>query len=202
MQLPSVDEVNVTRLSRFDDRITAALAETERIDGFRDIVAHYVRHHDVPEQDVAAALAVVAQGDTPLLLDPAAEPRVRQERFKEDRGGDRPARGERPERRQRHSDQPMKAYKIQVGKRHKVEPRQIVGALANEGGLSREDAYAVTQSAAMRTWSTGLPFRETLREDAAAAGLKIDEARLDEVCRPERYIERLGPVFDRLAELT
>jgi len=71
-----------------------------------------------------------------------------------------------------------------------------------EGGLSREEAYSVTQSAAMRTWSTGVPFRETLREDAAAAGLKIDEARLDEVCRPERYIERLGPVFDRLAALT
>ena len=33
----------------------------------------------------------------------------------------------------------MKAYKIQVGKRHKVEPRQIVGAIANEGGLSRGD---------------------------------------------------------------
>ena len=33
----------------------------------------------------------------------------------------------------------MKAYKIQVGKRHKVEPRQIVGAIANEGGLSRSD---------------------------------------------------------------
>jgi len=35
----------------------------------------------------------------------------------------------------------------------------------------------------MKTWETGRPFRETLREEAAAAGLKIDEARLDEVCR-------------------
>ena len=33
----------------------------------------------------------------------------------------------------------MAAYRIEVGKRHKVEPRQIVGALANEGGLSRGD---------------------------------------------------------------
>lgn len=33
----------------------------------------------------------------------------------------------------------MAPYRIEVGKRHKVEPRQIVGALANEGGLSRED---------------------------------------------------------------
>ncbi len=39
---------------------------------FRDIIAHYVREHDVPEVDVAAALAVVAQGDEPLLLDPDA----------------------------------------------------------------------------------------------------------------------------------
>jgi ATP-dependent RNA helicase DeaD len=33
----------------------------------------------------------------------------------------------------------MATYRIAVGKRHKVEPRQIVGAIANEGGLSRRD---------------------------------------------------------------
>ena len=33
----------------------------------------------------------------------------------------------------------MASYRISVGKRHKVEPRQIVGALANEGGLGRSD---------------------------------------------------------------
>ena len=144
MKLPSVEDVNVTRLTRFDDQITAALEDGGRIEQFRDIVAHYVRHHDVPEADVAAALAVVAQGDTPLLLDPAAERKLRQETFSKDRPdkGGRPARGGSGggERRPRGgNDQPMKAYKIQVGKRHKVEPRQIVGAIANEGGLSRSD---------------------------------------------------------------
>ena len=33
----------------------------------------------------------------------------------------------------------MATYRISVGKRHKVEPRQIVGAIANEGGLGRQD---------------------------------------------------------------
>ena len=33
----------------------------------------------------------------------------------------------------------MATYRINVGKRHKVEPRQIVGAIANEGGLRRAD---------------------------------------------------------------
>nr|BFF10714.1 DEAD/DEAH box helicase [Microbacterium flavescens] len=147
MQLPSVDEVNVTRLSRFDDRITAALAESQRIDRFRDIVAHYVRNHDVPEVDVAAALAVVAQGESPLLLEPEPERPRYEPRTRDDRasGGrfDRDDRGDRPERRQRAPREGMATYRIAVGKRHRVEPRQIVGALANEGGLRRDDFGAI-----------------------------------------------------------
>jgi adenylosuccinate lyase len=70
-----------------------------------------------------------------------------------------------------------------------------------EAGLSREDAYALVQAAAMQTWDTGRPFREALRAAADAAGQKLDEARLDEVMRPERYVARLGPVFERLSRL-
>lgn len=69
-------------------------------------------------------------------------------------------------------------------------------------GLPREDAYALTQAAAMAAWDTGAPFREALRAEAAARGQELDERRLDEACRPERYVERLGPVFERLERLT
>jgi adenylosuccinate lyase len=71
-----------------------------------------------------------------------------------------------------------------------------------ESGLSREDAYAFVQAAAMETWESGTPFRDTLTAQAKQAGKELDEARLDEVCRPERYLERLAPVFERLAALT
>src|SRR5581483_5941857 len=70
-----------------------------------------------------------------------------------------------------------------------------------ESGLSREDAYSLTQVAAMETWESGVPFRETLRKHAADAGHPLDEQRLDAVCRPERYLERLSGVFTRLAAL-
>ncbi|WP_411720909.1 DEAD/DEAH box helicase [Mycetocola sp.] len=136
MQLPTVDDVNSTRLARFDDAISSALSAPDRVSFFRDVVAHYVREHDVPEVDVAAALAVVLQGDTPLLLEPEPQRPARQERH------ERPERGSnRADRRPaRNADgSPMATYRIAVGKRHKVEPRQIVGALANEGGLSRKD---------------------------------------------------------------
>jgi adenylosuccinate lyase len=70
-----------------------------------------------------------------------------------------------------------------------------------EAGMSREDAYALVQAAAMETWRTGTPFRETLRARAAERGQPLDEVRLDEVSRPERYVRRLGVVFDRLTDL-
>ncbi|WP_295784739.1 DEAD/DEAH box helicase [uncultured Microbacterium sp.] len=138
MSLPSVDDVNATRLTRFDDAITAALEDTAAIATFRDVVAHYVEHHDVPEADVAAALAVVAQGDTPLLLE---EETIQQQRFDRDR--DRPARdgGDRGDR--RGGGGRFATYRIAVGRRQRVEPRQIVGALANEGGLRRNDFGAI-----------------------------------------------------------
>jgi len=69
-------------------------------------------------------------------------------------------------------------------------------------GLAREDAYALTQGAAMETWTSGLPFREALRKHAADAGQPLDEAALDEVCRPEHFLARLVAVFDRLAALS
>ncbi|QTV79688.1 DEAD/DEAH box helicase [Microbacterium sp. NIBRBAC000506063] len=144
MQLPSTEDVNVTRLARFDDAITAALEETARIEAFRDIVAHYVRNHNVPEGDVAAALAVVAQGETPLLLNPDDDPLAKaveaDGRPRRD-AKERAERGPRTERRGRGDYAP---YRIEVGRRHRVEPRQIVGALANEGGLGRDDFGAIT----------------------------------------------------------
>jgi adenylosuccinate lyase len=70
-----------------------------------------------------------------------------------------------------------------------------------ESGMSREDAYTLVQGAAMETWQTGGLFRDTLRSRAADAGQTLDEARLDEVCRPERFVTRLEPMFDRLEKL-
>ena len=163
MHLPSVDDVNATRLSRFDDDITEALS-SEKVDFFRDVVAHYVDEYNVPEVDVAAALAVVLRGDQPLLLEPEPERPRFQDRDRTDRGprtdrGDRGPRreegnrsdggskgwqrDERPGRpsdsRRGRSDVSYSTYRIEVGKRQRVEPRQIVGAIANEGGLGRED---------------------------------------------------------------
>ncbi len=71
-----------------------------------------------------------------------------------------------------------------------------------KAGLSREDAYAMVQAAAMETWAGGTPFRDTLRKQAATRGLALPEADIDDAFAPERYTTRLDPIFERLARLS
>jgi ATP-dependent RNA helicase DeaD len=151
MPLPSVEDVNETRVAKFTDSITEALG-SEKLDFFRDLVNRYEQEHDVTAADAAAALAVMAQDGQPLLLEPDPEPAPRvfegkrektgawdhEKGRRRDQGGEPGRRRDSGPRRGR-SDVPMATYTIAVGKRHKVEPRQIVGAIANEGGLGRAD---------------------------------------------------------------
>ena len=69
-------------------------------------------------------------------------------------------------------------------------------------GMTREDAYALVQAAAMDTWNSGTPFRETLRKQAATFGQRLVDDVLDSAFDPERYTARLAPVFDRLTRLS
>jgi ATP-dependent RNA helicase DeaD len=151
MPLPTVEDVNVTRVTRFTDSITEALA-SEKLSFFRDLVTDYEQEHDVPAADIAAALAIMAQDGQPLLMEPEPEPqRVfegkregKQGAWDHEKGRRRDDDDGRPRRREARSPRGRSnvayaTYRIAVGKRHKVEPRQIVGAIANEGGLGRND---------------------------------------------------------------
>ncbi|HXC81587.1 MAG TPA: adenylosuccinate lyase [Trebonia sp.] len=69
-------------------------------------------------------------------------------------------------------------------------------------GLSREDAYALVQAAAMDTWDNDVPFRDSLLTQGKNRNMVIDEATLDRAFLAEPYVARLGHVFDRLARLT
>jgi adenylosuccinate lyase len=70
------------------------------------------------------------------------------------------------------------------------------------GGMSREDAYALVQAAALETWENDTPFREALLAQAKARGAIVADAALDRAFRPDAYVARLGHVFERLTRLT
>ena len=138
--MPTAEDVNSSRVRGFTEAISAAL-ESDQVPSFRDLVAAYVEERDVAPVDVAAALAVMALDGQPLLLQPDPPPAPRRKNERADRG-DRPDRGPRKDggdRPPRQTPSGFARYRIEVGKRHHVQPRQVVGALANEGGLGRSD---------------------------------------------------------------
>ncbi|MCX6406950.1 MAG: DEAD/DEAH box helicase [Propionibacteriales bacterium] len=137
--VPSVDEVNARRTAKFAQAITDSMGSAQ-FHAFRGLVEDYVREHDVEMLDVAAALAVMSTDDKEFFLRPDPPKKERRERPERQ---DRPARdtGDRPARPSKDGWAP---YRIAVGKRHKVTPSMIVGALANEGGLRRADFGKIT----------------------------------------------------------
>ena len=67
MELPSTELINDKRIARFKQRITDTLA-TEDSGLFSQLIEQYQQEHNVPALEIAAALAQLLQGDTPLLL--------------------------------------------------------------------------------------------------------------------------------------
>ena len=145
MELPSVETVNERRVARFLDRIGEGLEHPQH-GVFRELVERYEREQDVPAIEIAAALAALLQGDTPLLLDPPRE-RPRSDAradARAERGG-REARPQRegaddgaPRARPQRTPAPeagMETFRIEVGHQHGVQPGNIVGAIANEADL-------------------------------------------------------------------
>jgi ATP-dependent RNA helicase DeaD len=91
----------------------------------------------VPLIDIAAALARLAQGTTPLLLAGKPESRPAEAPPAPDAGA-RPERAPRPERKaplSREEFYEKETYRIAVGEVHGVKPGNIVGAIANEADI-------------------------------------------------------------------
>ena len=137
MELPSIQDVNDLRVTRFNDRISAALAAGEG-EAFRALIERYESEHNVPAVEIAAALASLAQGKKPLFMDAESgkhEPREENASVESPRPR-RPEAHKPKERKHRvDADASMETYRIEVGRDHGVQPANIMGAIANEARL-------------------------------------------------------------------
>ena len=69
MQLPTVEAVNDQRITKFKQRIADALGAAD-LGVFRLLIEQFEQERNVPAIEIAAALARLAQGDQPFLLEP------------------------------------------------------------------------------------------------------------------------------------
>jgi ATP-dependent RNA helicase DeaD len=146
MEVPSNATINQHRLDRLRERLSTSLQQPATRDEERALLTEILQrvaqeHECTPERLALAALelslagkALLLQGEERWLSSRAsASPRDR------DRDGDRdrPRRGA-PDRERADGppDAHMERFRIEVGWRDRVKPGNIVGAIANEAGLT------------------------------------------------------------------
>jgi len=136
MQLPSREDIADRRIGRFKDLITETL-EAQDLDFFEELVDAYQSEHDVGLSEIAAALAYLLQRERPLVVEAGAAPEESEAPPPADRrrAGRAEPTGKPPRERRPEPDVPMERYRIEVGREHGVQPKNIVGAIANEAGL-------------------------------------------------------------------
>ena len=129
MRMPTAQDVNANRKQRFAEQITTTI-ETEDLDFFRQIIQDYENEHDITAEDIAAALAVIAQQGRAFFLDEDEDIAHASHPFADD--GDRPRKNKG---KKQFNNEGMVDYKLNVGRSARVSASAIVGALANEGGI-------------------------------------------------------------------
>jgi len=214
MGLPSTEVINNKRISKFKQNITDTLA-SEELSFFSQLLEQYQQEHNVSALEIAAALAKLVQGNTPLLIQnlpkktfESREDRPQRERVDRDSFSQRE---DRPQRDRKSKPKrvfgsggviEMETFRIEVGHNHGVKPGNIVGAIANETGIDGdhiaririEDQYSTVELPA------GMP-KELIEElkKIRVAGQQLNISKLDDNvkrARPEDIVRRAKPDDD------
>ena len=212
LTLPSRADVTNKRVADFKGKVAEVL-NAEGLDFFANIVSQIAEEQNVGAEEVAAALAMMAQEGKPLQIageDPRPAPAAafdsrrpasfgergerdeRKPRFNE-RSGDKPSfesRGERPRREDRPTRSAptgdMVRYRIDVGREHGVQVKDIVGAIANEAGIESrfigriglyDESSTIELPAGMPTEAANALKRTRVR--GVPINLRPDEGRPD-----------------------
>ena len=150
MRLPSRQDVVDRRIAQFKQTIEDTI-ENQSLEFYEGLIGTFQEESKFPRIRIAAALAFLAQRERPLLPLPAERPDpvpVEKPRERKPRREPRPEPGSEPRSRKKGSaksaparagkggaHEDWRSYRVEVGRRHGVEPGNIVGAIANEAGL-------------------------------------------------------------------
>lgn len=156
--LPSNREINQKRVDDFKNKIARTI-DTEDLNIFTDLVEATAEEQDIPVAQVAAALAKMIQGNTPFLLkETAAKPGAKAKPAAKKSVQNIEKKTKAPvAQKQKQTQTPsrlnpgkiaptekgMERYRIEVGYKHGLKPRDVVGAISNESGLESKFIGAI-----------------------------------------------------------
>ncbi len=160
VDLPSTATINQKRIDNFKEKITTALQGDTSF--YRTLVNDYLRENQIMPEQLAAALALLAQGGRPLLLE---EQKIREAPAPEQRYTAKPRPGAKVRNTGRTSniqlppEEGMERFRIELGSEHGIKPANIVGAIANEADINSRHIgrIAIYDSYSTVDLPTGMP---------------------------------------------
>ncbi|MCB1583728.1 MAG: DEAD/DEAH box helicase [Xanthomonadales bacterium] len=150
MDMPTVADINESRMQKFKDEIDQTLVSQD-LSFYHQIISDFEHETDYSAQQVAAALTFMIHGEKGLLLQESkgerhernkgqsnqysddSKPHARQKRRAEEASVDNT-----PVPLLNHPDIPMERFQLAVGRNQGVKPSQVVGMICNEVDLARE----------------------------------------------------------------
>jgi ATP-dependent RNA helicase DeaD len=190
LELPSTEIVNNKRIADFKQSIsdTHALGE---LDFMQHLLEQFQRERDIPAIEIAAALAKMTLGDTPLLLKPDAPAKFSRERERGPRA-DRDSDSKGKKSREKGSKPKlfggMQTYRVAVGRKDGVKPGNIVGAITNEAGLDGQHIgnISIENTYCLVDLPAGMPDEILLGlREVKVCGKRLDISLSDEKPRPK-----------------
>ncbi|HIF36460.1 MAG TPA: DEAD/DEAH box helicase, partial [Candidatus Thioglobus sp.] len=138
MQLPSAKIINEQRVINFKHRITDTLNNQE-LSIFEELILNYQKEHEIDAFKIASALALMAQGTEPLLLN---EKEINQASFN-DSSNDKISVSIHADPLKDNPAIKMRRYRVAVGRKDNIKPGNVLGAIANEAEISSEFIGAI-----------------------------------------------------------
>lgn len=137
MQLPSADEITKKRVQSFKHKVAEVIRHQD-LSKFKTVLQDFEVEHGTEKDDIIGALALLAQGKKTLFvkeIKPVVTTFDNTQRTSYHDRQNRAGYNSSKRRSSRNTDLAMTTYRVEVGKTDGVEPRNLVGAIANETNI-------------------------------------------------------------------
>jgi len=140
IELPTQKQVQEKRIERFKQRVVKQL-KNNPVPQFEALISDLIEENNVSPEQLATALLAMAQKSNPLLAE--EKKRKSQKAFSDSgqfkRDGKQTHRHkDRKSGNHQQDSGEMESYQLAVGREQQVTPGDIVGAIANEAGISSQ----------------------------------------------------------------
>ena len=138
MQLPSAADITQKRVQAFKHKVAEVIRHQD-LSKFKTLIEDFEVEYGAEKEDIVAALALLAQGKKTLFVKEIKPPtrsldHALKAPYRDRRNSSNYNSSKRP--RSRNPGLAMTTYRVEVGKIDGVEPRNLVGAIANETNIN------------------------------------------------------------------